>query len=151
MATGQTFSADMTRWAQLSKNQLEALARQSIQALCYRVQYNTGPPIGPNIITGFLMGSWQPSIGQPPKVASELHPDRDSDVELSVMLATLSIGQTFFYVNNAKYAMRQEFGFTGVDSLGRSIHQPGKFFVRKTIAQWPAIVNETAVDLRFRL
>lgn len=151
MATGQTFSADMTRWAQLSKRQMEALGRQSIQALCYRVQANTAPPIGPNVITGFLMGSWQPSIGQPPKAASEQHPDKDSDVELSLMLSTMQLGQTFFYVNNAAYAMRQEFGFTGVDSLGRAVHQQGKFFVKKTVSQWPAIVDGVAVDLRFKL
>lgn len=151
MATGQTFSADMARWAKLSKDQMEKLARQSIQALCYRVQYNTGPPIGPNVITGFLMGSWQPSIGAPPKAASDPHPDKDPDVELSLMLSTLTLGQSFFYVNNAAYAMRQEFGFTGVDSLGRAYHQAGKFFVKKTIAQWPAIVDGVAADLRFRL
>lgn len=151
MATGQTFSADMKRWAHLSKQQMEALGRQSIQALCYRVQANTGPPVGPNVITGFLMGSWQPSIGAPPKAVSELHPDKDQDVELSVMLATLTLGQTFFYVNNAEYAMRQEYGFTGVDSLGRMVHQAGKFFVKKTVAQWPQIVDSAAVDLRFRL
>lgn len=151
MATGQTFSADMARWAQLSKRQLEALGRQSIQALCYRVQANTGPPIGPNVITGFLMGSWQPSIGTPPKAVADLHPDKDQDVELSVMLSTLQLGQTFFYVNNANYAMRQEFGFTGVDALGRMVHQQGKFFVKKTVSQWPQIVDGVAVDLRFRV
>lgn len=151
MATGQTFSADMQRWAHLTKQQMEALGRQSIQALCYRIQQNTGPPIGPNVITGFLMGSWQPSIGSPPKAMSQLHPDKDPDVELSLMLATLKLGQTFFYVNNAEYAMRQEFGFTGVDSLGRHVHQQGKFFVKKTVSQWSSIVDGAAVDLRFRM
>lgn len=151
MATGQSFSADMQKWANLSKQQMQALARQSIQSLCYRIQANTGPPIGPNVITGFLMGSWQPSVGSPPRAMAEIHPDKDPDVELSLMLSTLSLGQSFFYVNNAAYAMRQEFGFTGVDSLGRSVHQQGKYFVKKTVAQWGAIVDSVAVDLRFKL
>lgn len=151
MATGQTFSADMQRWNMLSKQQLEALARQSIQALAYRVQVNTGPPVGPNIITGFLIGSWQPGIGNPPPVKAELNINKDSDAELAVMLATLSIGETFYFVNNAEYAMRQEFGFTGVDALGRAVHQQGKFFVKKTVAQWSSIVDATAADLNFKM
>lgn len=151
MATGQTFSADMQRWAALSKRQLEALARQSIQVLAYKIQANTGPPIGPNVITGFLMGSWQPGIGNPPPVKAELNISKDTDAELAVMLTTLTVGETFYYVNNAEYAMRQEFGFTGVDSLGRAVHQQGKFFVRKTVGQWAAIVSETAADLNFKM
>lgn len=151
MATGQSFIADMERWNRLSKQQLEALARQSIQAVCYQVQNNTAPPVGPNVITGFLIGSWQPSIGRPPAARTDPHPSRDSDAELAVMLSTLTLGQAFFYMNNAVYAMRQEFGFTGVDAAGRSVHQRGKFFVRKTISQWPAIVNQVAADLRFRI
>lgn len=153
MATGTSFIADMQRWNKLSKDQLVALARQACQQLAYKVQNNTGPPVGPNIITGFLIGSWQPSIGSLSAkggVSTE-NPNKDTDAELAVIVSTLSLGETFYYVNNAAYAMRQEYGFTGVDSLGRMVHQRGKFFVRKTISQWPSIVADVASDLNFRI
>lgn len=141
----------MLKWRDLTKGQFEQLARQSIQSLAYRVQANTAPPVGPNVITGFLMGSWQPSIGSVPPIKADLAPDRNTDAELAVIVSTMRIGQVFYYTNNAAYALRQEYGFTGVDSLGRAVHQQGKFFVKKTIAQWPHIVDETAADLNFRM
>lgn len=155
MATpGAQFVADLERWSKRARDKLTILARQSVQELAIRTQTNTGPPIGPNIITGFLIGSWQPGVNRlpPPSVqASEGDGfiSKDIDTELSVLVSTLDVGDTFYYVNNAKYAMRQNYGFTGVDSLGRHVHQPGKFFLQRTLAQWPQIVADVAADLRF--
>lgn len=159
MATGQTFIADMQRWGTLSKQQLQAVARQSIQQLAIRTQNNTAPPIGPNVVTAFLINSWQPAIGAPPPLprgdgaAPPMYGGggiKDTDAELGVLVASLDIGDSFYYVNNAAYAARQNWGFTGVDSLGRSVHQKGKFFVEKTLAQWPSIVDDVVTDLNFR-
>ncbi len=151
MANGQTFIDDMMRFASGSQAKLDALARQSTLELAIRIQDNTGPPIGPNIITGFLIGSWQPSIGAPPPMPNgeaELS-QKDTAAELDVVLSSLRIGETFYYVNNAAYAMRRNYGFTGTDSLGRHYAEPGKFFLEKTVAQWPDIVAEMAADLQF--
>lgn len=156
MANGASFIADLQRIVGGNKTKLNALARQSIQELAIRVQTNTGPPIGPNIITGFLISSWQPGINAPPpKPSNGGMPEpgqtfvRDGDAELTVAIATMDVGDVFYYYNNAKYAMAQNYGFVGVDSLGRHRHLQGKHFLEKTLAQWPQIVAETAVDLGF--
>lgn len=158
MANGQTFIADMQRWVGQDKNRLEKLGRQTVQELAIRTQDNTGPPVGPNIITAFLISSWQPSINAaPPEPANggRMPPgftgtmNKDTEMELSMMIATMKPGDVFFYVNNAIYAPRQNWGFSGVDSLGRNVHQQGRFFLEKTLAQWPQIVAEVAADLNF--
>ena len=42
------------------------------------------------------------------------------------------------------YAMRQEYGFVGTDSLGREYNQKGNFFVGNAVGQWQNIVTKNA-------
>lgn len=155
MATGASFIADMQKWAGGNREKLTLLARQSILELAYRTQQNTTPPVGPNVVTGFLVNSWQPGINAipPPQKQGEtpsVFLGKDTDAELAVTVSTMKPGDVFYYVNNAEYAMRQNYGFTGTDALGRHYNQQGKFFVQKTLAQWSAIVANAAAGLRFR-
>lgn len=155
MATGQDFIADLQRWSKRSKLKLETLARQSAFQIALATQNNTGPPIGPNIITGYLISSWQPGVNAiPPPLREGETPSvfrgKDLGAELSVTVSTIKLGEVFYYVNNADYAMRQNYGFAGTDALGRQYSQPGKFFLEKTLALWPKIVGEVAADLQMR-
>ena len=147
MTPGTQFKADLDAWLALSTGQLEALARQSIQALAERVVETT--PID----TGFLRGSWQPNLNVlPPPRADDDSTDSTGDAALGrvgIVVSGIRAGDTFYMVNNARYGMRLEFGFVGADSLGRVYNQAGRYFVTRAIAAWPDIVANEARDLGF--
>ena len=53
---------------------------------------------------------------------------------------------TFSYRVN--YARRQNYGFTGVDSLGRHYNQAGKFWIERTSKQFVSIMRAAATRVR---
>jgi hypothetical protein len=143
------FLAQLAGMAKLPEERAMKLARASIQELAYRVVQNTP------VFTGFLRASWQPTIGQSPKLKSNPKSaggkTRRANIGLGTTLAGASIaihgmkaGDIFWMVNGTAYAARLEFGFTGTDKLGRNYDQRGRFFVRDTLRQFPAIVREKA-------
>lgn len=156
---GQAFVADLESLVLDVKGRMDALARQVVQQTCEEVVQNTP------VLTGFLRGSWQPSLNGPPQVNGDGRPseklgkideesaDKLSDwaaAEISLSIAQMKAGDTFWLVNNAVYGPRIEYGFTGRDSAGREVHQRGRFFVRKTLARWAQIVRRVAIDLRLQ-
>jgi hypothetical protein len=152
---GQQFTADLESMVIATKERMEALSRQSIQATCEQVVQNSP------VLTGFFRGNWQPSIGAPPQnlgpqTPSENTADADKladkgSAQLSLLIAQFKLGQIFFLVNNTAYGPRLENGFTGRDSLGREIHQRGRFFVRNALARWGDTVRRAAIDLKMTL
>jgi hypothetical protein len=145
MATkGQIFQKSLANWSKKAGNKLEALARQSIQEMAQRVVTTTP------VHTGFLRGSWQPSIGTVDLGApgSSDKTGARAQVKTGLVVKQMKPGDTFFLINNAAYAMRVEYGFVGEDSLGRSYNQKGRFFVTRAVKQWPQIVAKTAAELK---
>ncbi|HEY6965901.1 MAG TPA: hypothetical protein VI229_00405 [Burkholderiales bacterium] len=135
----------MGRWIKLADDKLAALARQSVQELAETV-VNATP-----VDTGFLRGSWQPSIGEPAAAAGHTDPAGAASMSLvAAEIIKLSPGERFYMMNNAAYARRLEFGFVGEDSLGRHYDQKGRFYVSGSIAKWPQIVKKVAADLGFK-
>lgn len=135
----------MTAWGKFTNEELEKLARQSIQELCEVTVLAT--PVD----TGFLRGSWQPSIGEPKEADGKLDTSGASALaDAAVEITDLKIGQKFYLMNNAAYARRLEYGFVGEDSLGRHYDQKGRFYVTDSIAKWPQIVAKVAADLGFK-
>lgn len=135
MANGTTFKADISSWVSRVGDQMDALARQVCQETAQRVVEAT--PVD----TGFLRGSWQPSIGSAPSRS-------EGGADIGLVLSGMRAGDTFWMTNNAVYAMRVEFGFVGEDSLGRYYDQKGQFFVSNTVAKYEEIVAAVARDLR---
>lgn len=150
--TGQQFVADLESMVVNAQGRMEALARQSVQQACEEVIQNSP------VLTGFFRGNWQPKLNGPPSVQGQQSPsdntidaDKLSDksgAEIALVVSQMKSGDTFWLVNNTIYGPRLEYGFTGRDSAGREIHQPGRFFVRKTLQRWAAIVRKSAIDLR---
>lgn len=130
----QIFEASIAKWFAQVGTELDGLARQSIQSLAKRVVEDT--PVD----TGFLRGSWQPSIGAPGS-------DDGAATDLGLVVAQLKTGDVLYYTNGAAYALRIENGFVGEDSLGRSYNQVGRHMVAKNIAAWDLIVGEAAAEL----
>jgi hypothetical protein len=132
--TPQQFKASIERWRKKAGAQLHALARQSCYELAQRVVMAT--PVD----TGFLRGSWQPSIGAPVLAAGPA--DKAGAAALSqigLTIAQLQPGDVFHMTNGASYGWFVEAG---------TAHMAGQHFVKSTLAQWPQIVEAMAKDLR---
>jgi hypothetical protein len=102
--------------------------------------------------TGFLRGSWQPSVGAV-QVADSASVGLDAGgaaaiSQISLAVAGMKTGDVFHMRNNAAYARRLEYGFVGQDSLGRTYNQAGRYYVSDTIKSWPQIVARVAKDLK---
>ena len=57
-------------------------------------------------------------------------------------------GDRVVFSYRAPYAMRQELGFTGIDSLGRHYNQAGKYWVRRTSKRFVSIMRAAATRVR---
>lgn len=57
------------------------------------------------------------------------------------VINSVDAGDTIYIGFQANYAARQNFGFTGTDSLGRVYNQSGAHFIEKAEAKWPQIVK----------
>lgn len=99
--------------------------------------------------TGYLRGSWVPSIGQAPQLRDgRTDPGGGAALaDLGVKLSGMRLGDVFWFANSAAYARRIEYGFTGTDSLGRSFDQRGRFFVRDNVRRIPRTVAAKAEQL----
>ena len=67
-------------------------------------------------------------------------PDGGSDPAL--VFHNLKVGETVYAGWSANYAMRQEFGFVGPDSLGRVYNQSGRAFLRSSVQRWQEYVDD---------
>lgn len=139
MRNGSQFKAALAAWADKVGEQADGLARAVCQETGFRVVKNT--PID----TGYLRGSWQPSIGAIQTSAKAQVGDSMADVAL--ICTGIKAGDVFYMTNNAAYARRIEYGFVGQDSLGRYYNQPPRYFVRDTVAKYDEIVTMSAQDL----
>jgi hypothetical protein len=131
------FRRSIGEWAKKTTN-LEGLARVSCQDLAETVIDDT--PVD----TGFLVGSWQPSLNAIDLSETEGMGNGYAQSRIGVVVSDLKIGDTFYYTNNAVYARRIEHGFVGYDSLGRYYNQKGRHMVIGAVAQWTLIVNNAA-------
>lgn len=156
MWNGQTFTADVQAFTLMAKARLQAVARQSIQEVCFRVIYRSP------VLTGFLRASWQPGVGAPPPMPNDQGRNavrisyEKSGVEIPLGMVTSSLtlalsqmkpGVPFYYVNSARYALRIENGYVGTDKLGRQVNQRGRFTVRDAVSRWHSIVGEQVAIL----
>ncbi len=140
----QSYMAAIDRWEQRVPQELLAIAQQAIMNLTQSVVVDT--PFD----TGFLRGSWQPSIGDLPGPKKSVTLDPGGGMALadaSLAVANLTLGETFYYSNACIYARRLEYGFVGEDSLGRTYNQAGRFYVTMNAMAWPTFVNQAVLEV----
>jgi hypothetical protein len=139
-ADGKSFKSSLADWLDRTDGKLDALVRQCAQQLSQQVVEDT--PVD----TGFLRGSWQPSIGEPASGA-DASTNAYPASEISLVVAELRAGDKFFLINNCPYARRLEYGFVGPDKLGRVYNQKGRYYVTRNVKQWRRIVAKVAAEL----
>lgn len=133
------FKVKMRAWSGATQAQITAVARQSIQEVCFRIVERT--PVD----TGFLRGSWQPSIGEPQLASgADKAPGKEdatgaaAQAAIGLVIQGIEAGAMFYLTNNASYAQDQEFGTSKM---------AGRHFVSDSVAEWPKIVKATAKEL----
>jgi hypothetical protein len=57
-------------------------------------------------------------------------------------------GDRVSFVYRAPYARRLEYGFTGIDSLGRHYNQQGRFWIKATSKRFVSIMRAAATRVR---
>lgn len=134
MTKADLFKVRLGRWENATKAKLDALARQVCFEMAQRVVEKT--PVD----TGFLRGSWQPSIGAP-QVATDPAPDpagAAASATIAAVIPQIKAGDRFYMLNNASYARAVEYGTSKM---------AGRHYVSDTVAAWPEIVRSTAAEL----
>lgn len=132
--SGEKFKASIGRWQKKAKASAEALARQACQELAFRVVMAT--PVD----TGFLRGSWQPSLTGPKTNKGGPDPAGTGTLnQIALTIQRMPLGATFYMTNGASYAWFVEAGTSKM---------AGRYFVKSTLAAWPQIVAAAAKDLK---
>lgn len=143
MATGWS-GTDPSTWAASGQALLTALLRNSVQGLA-REASSTIPNGGRvPVKTGNLARSVVVD-NKPPTVIEGL-----ATGDYSLGIASIVPGEPIYIGWQAKYARRQNYGFVGTDSLGRTYNQAGFGFAEAAAAKWPIIVQEEARKLGAR-
>ena len=93
--------------------------------------------------TGKLAAAWRASIGQPSR-ATSFGGLSDPVPAMDAVVGRLKLGETYYVSNIAPYALRIEYGFVGVDSLGRNYNQQGRYFAQQTLNDLPTIADSAA-------
>jgi hypothetical protein len=136
---------DPAKWAEQKDGLLAALLRNSVQALAKeasstipnggRVPVKTG-----NLARSVVVDTRPPVVDAPGTVHTMA-------ADFSLGVAGINPGDTVYIGWTARYARRQNYGFVGTDSLGRSYNQSGFGFAEAAAAKWPAIVQAEAAKL----
>lgn len=141
MSDPARFLIDVKEFAEKAKGMLRQAAAETIQDIAEEVVVRSP------FEYGFLKGSWYPTLNEPGGAGPAGIKDPTGGVlvaRLAVILPSLKLGDTLYYLNNAAYAARLEYGYTGPDSLGRTFNQPPRAYVRGTMAEGPRIALEAA-------
>lgn len=126
------FAAQVKAFTERSKKKQEVIFRTSAARVLDEANMPKAQGGRMPVDTGFLRNS----------TTAGTSPDGGKDPAL--VFATIEVGQTVYAGWSAEYALRQEFGFMGVDSLGREYNQEGNAFLRTSIQRWQEYVDDAA-------
>lgn len=137
----QDFGQQISAWRDREQLKLLAIFRESAQAVAEEA--NTPEANGGRlpVDTGNLMNSQAGSTSGMPSSASQ---------PVALALLATNLGDTFYLGWTAAYALRQEHGFMGADSLGREYAQQGKGFARAAAQNWAFIVDRVTGEVKRR-
>jgi len=132
----RTFTAQIKAFADLTKEKLELVLKQSAQEVFSIAQTSVAQGGNLPVDTGFLRNSFQAGLN-----GAENLTGPDAYV---AAIAGMELGDVVRGGWTAEYAMRMEYGFVGTDSAGRTYNQAGRHFALGAVQQWQAIVARNA-------
>jgi hypothetical protein len=123
------FTFEVTRWVDRAREHANEVLRTIAMDAVNRVKELT--PVD----TGFLRSNWTAiRKGEEEPVAGRV-PDP------ARFMLTARVGDVIVIVNPTVYARVVEYGFVGVDSLGRHHNRQGVHMMAQTMAELPAIAD----------
>ncbi len=138
------FHASVADWCKNAEEDLKKVVVASALEVFTEAQINAP------VKDGTLRDSLTVSLTAQPTIQPE---GATAGGEITAAVAGFELGQTIYAGFTVAYARRIEYGFTGVDSLGRYYDQRPQAFVRKAAQQWQTIVDQqwqTIVDRNAR-
>ncbi|MGH2342567.1 hypothetical protein ACRC7T_13915 [Segnochrobactraceae bacterium EtOH-i3] len=137
------FADACSAWARESKARMTGVFRQSAQTVYTEIQKSAKlPKVTGNLRRSLLVSTAAMPLQAEPKVEfKEEIPDRP------LAIATATLDDTIFVGLQANYAHRVNYGFVGVDSIGRKYDQKGAHFIEDVIDRWPEIVKSAAAKV----
>jgi hypothetical protein len=127
-----TFTAQMEKFADLTKRKMELVFKQSAQDVFEAAQKPKAQGGNLPVDTGYLRNTF---------VAGANGATNLSGADAYVLaIAGADLGDSVFGGWTAAYALRMEYGFVGTDSRGRTYNQAGNFFALSAAQQWSAII-----------
>lgn len=158
----KSFSASIEKWAKATMEDVENVFKEAAQRVIEKMQ-----TVGPSkarpgggagghmpVDTGFLRASLVASLNSPTTgitvAPKDVGAHQYNEGQVSLVILSARLGDSIYAVYTAAYARRLEYGFFGVDSLGRQYNQGGYGFVRLAAQQWPKIVEEVVKEAKRR-
>ena len=132
----EDFSVSVAKWVKKAKGNADFVFQQIALDALARVKELTP------VRTGYLKAGWQASLG------STVAPGQDATTDSATVIAQASIGDTIVIFNPVVYARRIEYGFHGVDSLGRHYHEKGRHMMQQTISEIPSIAAKVLASVK---
>lgn len=143
LGVSRGFSKAVNQWTKATEER--ATEAFQVGSLDFFLALRDATPID----TGFLRSSLTAGIGGDiPSGAPNTYGSVSNDAAALGVFSRLKLGDKITMVYRATYAMRQNYGFVGADSLGRFYNQAGKFWVESVSARYVSIMRAAATRLR---
>lgn len=144
---GGRFTAAVESWVEQVQGGLLSIVQESTQEIVELIKRPVGAGGNMPVDTSFLQNSLQGSASsmpliQPGHTGEGQSPMVGNATEIEALIAGMKIGDTLYFGFTAVYALRQNYGFVGTDSLGRNYNQQGRYFVELAVQQWPQLVEK---------
>lgn len=136
MSDARLFKMHLTEYANKFGVAMDALARQTAQELSENVVADT--PVD----TGFLRSSWQPALngitaGQGSAIAGGAAAAKVM-ASVGIVASDMKAGDTYFFTNNAEYALHVEFG---------TVNMAGRYMVTSNMKNAQNVVSKIVKEL----
>lgn len=144
----KSFEAQVSAWAAQSKQRTQAVFRNSAQRIYERV--TTPDESGGKLpfLDGNLQKSAAVATDAPVPVKKDVTEFADNTQANELVIAGADLGDTVYVTFQAAHGPRQNYGFVGQDSLGRTYNQAGAHFIEDAAERWQQIVKEESAKVQ---
>lgn len=142
------WATKIDQWVEATEKRKNAVFRDATQRIIDIMQ-STVP-----VKDGFLRASLVVAVNSPPPAADKKKGDSSNVYNPAAIQAAISkavAGDRIVAAYTMVYARRLEFGFTGVDSLGRNYNQPARGWARLAAQQWAEVVAQSGAAAKARV
>lgn len=135
------FLAQIKGFTKRAKRNRKLIMGRSLDLLTDDMLDNT------TVVSGNLRRSLMASTFMMPQFKPDVTFDAENSGAISLAIIGMGDRDVFYFGFQAEYAARWNYGFTGVDSLGRKYNQSGSGMVQRSAAKWVAFVKQAEMEL----